>query len=120
MRAVVHHHGIEQEEVFIDLLKGENRSAEYLGVNPNGMVPALVDGEVVLWEAAAIMIYLAEKVDKTELWPSGAARYDVLRWMVWAAEHFRQPAPMYFNERLAARAFSDRMESYGIPKGSNF
>jgi glutathione S-transferase len=101
--AVVQHLGIELEEVFVDLLKGENQSPEYLAVNPNGMAPALVDGDVVLWEAAAIMIYLAEKVDETELWPRGVARYDVLRWVFWAAEHFRQPAPMYFEERLAAR-----------------
>lgn len=101
--AVARHLGIELEEVFVDLLKGENQSSEYLAINPNGMAPALVDGDVVLWEAAAIMIYLAEKVGETKLWPRGAARYDVLRWMFWAAEHFRQPAPIYFEERLAAR-----------------
>lgn len=100
---VIEYLGINVEEVYIDLLAGANRTPEFLAINPNGMVPALVDGDVVLWEAAAIMIYLCEQAGNTPLLPQGAPRYDVLRWMFWAAEHFRQPAPMYFDERLAAR-----------------
>jgi glutathione S-transferase len=49
------------------------------------------------------MIYLCEQAGDTKLWPRSAPRHDVLRWMFWAAEHFRQPAPIYFEERLAAR-----------------
>jgi len=100
--AVIQHLGIKIDQVFVDLFKGEADQPEFLALNPNGMVPALVDGEVVLWEAAAIMIYLAEK-HHSDLLPSGPARYDVLRWMFWAAEHFRQPAPLYFEERLLAK-----------------
>lgn len=101
--AVIEHLGIKVDEVFIDLLAGAEQSPEFMATNPNGMVPVLVDGDVVLWEAAAIMIYLCEQTGDTELWPKGSDRYDVLRWMFWAAEHFRQPAPMYFEERLAAK-----------------
>lgn len=101
--SVIEHLGIKVEAIFIDLLAGADRKPEFLAINPNGMVPALVDGNVVLWEAAAIMIYLCEQAGDSELWPQGTARYDVLRWMFWAAEHFRQPAPMYFEERLAAK-----------------
>ena len=101
--AVIEHLGIKVDTIFVDLLAGTNRKPEFLAINPNGMVPALVDGDVVLWEASAIMIYLCERAGDNMLWPEGAARYDVLRWMFWAAEHFRQPAPIYFEERLAAK-----------------
>lgn len=101
--AVIEYLGVEVEEVFIDLFKGEADTPEFLAINPNGMVPALVDGKSVVWEAAAIMIYLCEQAGNHTLWPQGPARYEVLRWMFWAAEHFRQPAPMYFEERIVAK-----------------
>lgn len=48
------------------------------------------------------MLYLTDK-QTNELLPQGAARYDVFRWMFWAGEQFRQPAPIYFEERLIAK-----------------
>ena len=101
--AVAQHLGIELDEVLVDLLKGENRQPDFLALSPSGMVPALVDGDTVLTESAAIMIYLAEQVEETELWPKGPARYDVLRWMFWAAEHFRQGPPIYVEEKIVAK-----------------
>lgn len=100
--AVIHHLGLEIEEVSVDLLQGEGGSPELLALNPNGMLPVLVDGDTVLWEAAAIMLYLADG-QPNDLIPSGAGRHDVLRWLFWAAEHFRIPAPIYFEERLVAK-----------------
>ncbi len=101
--AVAQHLGIELEEERVDLLKGENRSPAYLAINPNGMVPALVNGDVALWEADAIMIYLAEQAVATPVWPQGAARLDVLRWMFWGAEHFRQGPPLLVEELYLKR-----------------
>ena len=105
--AMIKHLNIEVEDVFIDLLARKNREEEFLTLNPTGMVPFLVDDEperdaIMLSEASAIMIYLCEKTGDTTLWPSGASRYDVLKWMFWAAEHFRQPAPIYFEEKVIA------------------
>ncbi len=97
---VAQHLNIELEEVFIDLLTRQNRNPDFLAINPNGMVPTLRDGDTVLWESSAIMIYLAEKIGDTTLWPSGPERYDVLRWMFWAADHFRQGPPIYLDERV--------------------
>ncbi|MBI3452434.1 MAG: glutathione S-transferase family protein [Rhodospirillales bacterium] len=101
--ATAQHLGIKPTEVFVDLLMGANRSPEYLAINPNGMVPSLVDGSVTLWEADVIMIHLAEKAGATPLWPAGAERQDVLRWMFWAAEHFRQGPPMFVEELYLKR-----------------
>ncbi|MEN8132781.1 MAG: glutathione S-transferase family protein [Pseudomonadota bacterium] len=98
--AVIETLGMNVEEVYIDLLSGANRTPAFLAINPNGMVPVLVDGDLVLWEAAAIMIYICEKSGDTRLLPTGNDRYEVLRWMFWAAEHFRQAPPMLLEERL--------------------
>jgi glutathione S-transferase len=57
---------------------------QYRALNPNGLVPTLVDGECVLWESNTIVRYLAAKYDAQTLLPSDpAARADVERWMDW-------------------------------------
>lgn len=104
---VARHLTLAVEEVFIDLLAGENRQERFRSLNPNGMVPVLetIDSQgnrTVLSEAAAINIHLCEFSGDTALWPTGPARDQVRQWMFWAAEHFRQPAPIYFEEKVIA------------------
>ena len=59
VRAVAAELGIPLDIVEVDLRKGENKTASYLAINPNGKVPVLVDGDFVLWESRAINGYLA-------------------------------------------------------------
>lgn len=73
----------------VELPKGEQRRPEYLAVNPMGKVPVLVDGDFVLPESAAIMIYLAESKPGNTLYPAERhARAEVHRWLFWAASHW--------------------------------
>lgn len=62
---------IEYELQKIDILKGEHRSAKFLAINPAGLVPVLItpDG-AALYEVAALMLYLADRHQLTELAPS--------------------------------------------------
>lgn len=53
VRAVAKELGIELEIIDVDLRKGENKTASYLAMNPNGKVPVLVDDDLVLWESRA-------------------------------------------------------------------
>ena len=71
----------------INILSGEQFTPEFLAINPNNRVPAIVDHEgpegepYSIFESGAILIYLAEKSGK--LWPSSAKhRYDVLQWLM--------------------------------------
>jgi len=98
--AALYHIGVEFEFQMVDLFKGENRTPEFLALNPNGMIPVLVDGDVVLYEASAINLHLAEKFG-SDLLPKGKDRALTLQWMFWAAEHWRQGPPALFNERIA-------------------
>lgn len=76
------------EPVFVDLTKGEQMKPEFLALNPNHAVPVLVDGDFVLTESHAIMVYLAEGAAPSTLYPSDRqGRAQVLRWMFWASNH---------------------------------
>jgi glutathione S-transferase len=81
--AGVHYHGH-----LIYTPSGENRSAAYLAVNPTGRVPALVDGDVRLWESNAINWYVAEKHPESRLLPpSIEGRAAVQRWLFFQSGH---------------------------------
>ncbi|QIH10764.1 MULTISPECIES: glutathione S-transferase family protein [unclassified Pseudomonas] len=97
---------LEVEFIFLDLFTGQNRTPEYLALNPNGTIPTFVDGDLVLFEASAIMIYLAEKTSSSLL-PTGNARYETLKWMFWAAEHFRRGPTVLIEQR-----FMDRLKGH--------
>lgn len=61
--------GVAHEQVFVDFLKGETERREYRAINPMGKIPALVDGDVVVTEVAAICAYLADKFPEKGLAP---------------------------------------------------
>jgi glutathione S-transferase len=63
---------------------GQNRTPEYLKINPRGQVPVLVDGDRVLREGAAILIHVLEKHDSLLLPKSGTARDEALEWLMFA------------------------------------
>jgi GST-like protein len=73
----------------INIRRGEAASPDYLRINPNGKIPAIVDrdtrgGNLVVYESAVILQYLAEKSGK--LMPQDlASRYEVLKWLVFQA-----------------------------------
>ena len=57
------------EQIIVDFQAGENDTPEYRKINPMGKIPALVDGDVVITETAAICAYLADKFADKELCP---------------------------------------------------
>lgn len=73
------------EAVNVDIRAGETRKPEYLKINPNGKVPAIVHDGVTIWESAAITMYLGETFGvKKGLYPAeGTTRGIAMRWIVW-------------------------------------
>jgi glutathione S-transferase len=95
------------ELVLVDLAQGAQRNPEYLKLNPNAKVPTLVDGDLVLWESLAIMLYFAEKKGDTTLYPKSlAARADVHRWLFWAAGHFTPTISILNFENMLKQRFN--------------
>jgi glutathione S-transferase len=64
--------GASYNYVHVDLHKGEARRTPFLEINPGGKVPALIDGDLILTESAAICIYLADKFPAAHLIPTAA------------------------------------------------
>jgi glutathione S-transferase len=81
--------GLEVHPELLDMQKGENRTADYLALNPMGKVPTMVDGDFVLWESAAILWNLASTHPKGDTLlprdPRGQA--DALRWLFFCSCH---------------------------------
>jgi glutathione S-transferase len=119
--AVAKHLDSPVEHVRVDLSKGENRAPGYLAINPNGKVPALVDGEARLWEANAIMAYLARAAD-SDLWPRDDGRQiELTRWLSWDAFHFsRHGATLVFQNVVGPRFLGAEPDAKAVEEATGF
>ncbi|HWK73341.1 MAG TPA: glutathione S-transferase family protein [Povalibacter sp.] len=80
------------EFVPVNVLTGEGQHPDFLRLNPAGKIPVLIDGDLVLTESAAIVMYLAEKYADKGLMPSGLQeRAQVYRWTLFAVTELEQP-----------------------------
>lgn len=92
---------VDFEFVNVDPSRGELRRPEFLAVNPAGKLPVLVDGDFVLTESVAIVLYLAEKYPEKGLLPAGLrARAEVNRWLLFCATELEQPLWRITRHRL--------------------
>ena len=84
--------GIDFESVTVNLQRGDHRRPEFLRLNPAGKLPVLVDGDVVLNESVAIVLYLAGKYPDRSLLPTDlATRADLDRWLLFTVTELEQP-----------------------------
>ncbi|MCQ9156306.1 glutathione S-transferase family protein [Acidomonas methanolica] len=66
----------------VDLAAGAHKTPDFTALSPWQQVPVLRDGETVIWDSQAILVYLAEKHGKAEWWPTDpAARARVVEWL---------------------------------------
>ncbi len=75
--------GLEYEIVPVEMFSDAMKAPEYLSIHPLGKVPAIEDGDFVLWETTAILTYLDAQYGKRAWVPSGATREGarVAQWM---------------------------------------
>jgi GST-like protein len=95
--------GLPYEAIPVDTRKGDQHKADYLAINPNAKVPAIVDGDVTVFDSSAILVYLAEKTGKFLPAKTDKARGELLSWMFFVSSgvgpysgqsvHFRAYAP---------------------------
>ena len=80
------------ESVEVRLLEGAGQRPEYLALNPTGKLPTLVDGDFVVTESLAIVVYLAEKYPQKGLLPTDfKQRTQLNRWMLFVVTELEQP-----------------------------
>ena len=95
--------GLAYELVPVDTRKGEQHQPAFLAINPNAKTPAIVDGDAVVFDSNAILLYLAEKTGKFLPESTLEARGELLSWLMFVATgigpysgqavHFRHFAP---------------------------
>src|SRR5690348_7026998 len=84
--------GVPFEAVTVNLLAGENHTKHFLDINPAGKLPALVDGDLVMTESVAIVLYLAEKYREQGFVPDDPGdRAQMYKWLLFAATELEQP-----------------------------
>jgi glutathione S-transferase len=62
------------DEVFIPLYTGDADKRRILDFTPSGKVPALIDGDITIWDSLAIIEYVAERFPQSRIWPEDRAR----------------------------------------------
>jgi glutathione S-transferase len=96
----------------VDRAHQAHKSAAYLQLNPNGLIPVLVDGDRVLYETAAIVLHLCDTHPAAGLAPAlgSAERAQFYKWLVWLAATLQAQMPIYF--------YSDRYVAPGNAAGA--
>lgn len=95
--------GIAYERVVVDREHEGHKTAPYLKLNPNGLIPVLTDGDLVLYETAAICLYLCDAHPHAGLAPAVGtlARAHFYKWLVWLSSTLQSTLITYFYpERL--------------------
>jgi GSH-dependent disulfide-bond oxidoreductase len=95
--------GLPYEAIPVDTRKGDQHEPGYLKINPNAKVPAIVDGDAIVFDSNAILLYLAEKTKKFLPQNTPKERGELLSWLFFVASglgpfagqsvHFRNYAP---------------------------
>ena len=97
--------GVPFELKYVDRASGAHKSPEYLRLNPNGLIPVLVDGGIVLYETAAIVLHLVDTHPAAGLAPAlgTAQRAQFYKWLVWMTGTMISMMQHYFySERMVA------------------
>ncbi|GAA5960083.1 hypothetical protein JCM21900_003430 [Sporobolomyces salmonicolor] len=110
--------GLTYETKFLDFANGEQKAAEFVKLNPNGRIPALVDhqnNDYTVWESKACMLYLVEKYDtKREFTVSSSPEEQatLLQWLFFQASG---QGP-YFGQAAHFKMFAPEKIPYGIER----
>ncbi|TKC87687.1 glutathione S-transferase family protein [Trinickia terrae] len=86
------------ELALVDRTGNQHKSPNYLKLNPNGLIPVLIDGDLVLYETAAICLHLADTHPEHGLAPSlgTPARAEFYKWLMWLGNTLQSALIAYF------------------------
>lgn len=90
--------GVPYQRVLVDRLQNAHKAPDYLQLNPNGLIPVLVDGDLVLYETAAICLHLSDMHPEAGLVPpvGTPARAHFYKWLMWLTNTLQATLIVYF------------------------
>lgn len=90
--------GVPYERVLVDRAQDAQKSPAYLQLNPNGLIPVLTDGDLVLYETAAICLHLCDTHPTAGLAPllGTAQRAHFYKWLIWLTNTLQAALLIYF------------------------
>ena len=90
--------GVRFERVLVDRTRDEHKAPAYLKLNPNGLLPVLTDGDLVLYEAAAIVLHLCDTHPERGLAPAVGTqeRAHFYKWLMWSTNTLQATLIVYF------------------------
>ena len=90
--------GAPFQRVLVDRSQGVQKTQQYLRLNPNGLIPALTDGDLVLYESAAICLYLCDSYPQAALAPplGSTERAHFYKWLMWLTNTLQATLIVYF------------------------
>ena len=96
---LLHEIGIEHKLIFVDRYANVHKQEPYLKLNPNGLIPVLKDGKLVLYEAAAISLHLADRCPEAKLAPAlgTTQRAHFYQWLFWLATNLHPALSNYLH-----------------------
>ncbi len=104
--------GVEFDSVKMDYFGGDHKQPDYLAVNPNAAIPALTDGDFVLWESNAMLQYGADLVGAADVYPTDVrTRADINRWHLWEASAWFPSCYVYLVENLVKPFLGDQPDA---------
>ncbi len=92
--------GQPYENKNVDMRTKEHKSEAFMKINPNGKVPALVDGDVTMFESMAINFYLAEKYKPELMGKNSAEKARSFQWSFWASSELQGPLIEVFIQKM--------------------
>jgi glutathione S-transferase len=99
--------GADLDVHVLDYARSEQASERFERLNPNRRQPVLEDGDFVLWESNAILIYIAQSCGPTKLWPDSLREQaDVLRWLFWESSQWDLAWDILITEKLKKQVFN--------------
>ncbi len=104
--------GAGYDEEVLDYFGGEHKKPEYAAINPNAELPALVDGDLVLWESNAILVYASEKLGNTTVYPNDPkVRADITRWLLWESSKWFAGCYVFLVENVVKPILDDQPDA---------
>ncbi len=110
--ALLHEIGTPFDLQYVDRAQAAHKQPAYLKLNPNGQIPVLVDGDLVLYETAAILLHLCDRFPQARLAPPPGTpqRAHFYKWMAWLTNTLQVRLMHYF--------YPDRLVAEGNVEGA--